>query len=597
MKVIKKIIILLAFVSLFAACDDLFDPAPERIRDLESVIANPEYAQGLLIHAYAVLPFQTKSTTDIATDDAVTNDITSSYLRMATGSWSSLNDPMSQWQARRAVIQYLNTFFSIADQVTWVNDENVNEVYHDRILGEAHALRALNTYYLLQAHGGWTADGRLLGIPNLTEPEGAGSDFNKPRNTFQECIDQVMSDLTTAIELLPLDYQDISNTSQVPTKYPKIGYGDYNRAAGTQFQGRLSGRIAEAIRAQVALLAASPAYSEGTNVTWADAANAAAVVLNRIGGVSGMPQNGWTWYMNKSEIDPGFVPAEIIWTGKPDNGTADYQMGFDQEKNNYPPSLYGRGRINPSQNLVDAFPMASGYPITESGSGYLATDPYKDRDPRLNEYILLNGTKYGVGSPEIITGTYSSNNDGLNKDGSVSTRTGYYLRKLLRDDCNANPQYNTGQYHYPVRIRYTELFLIYAEAANEAWGPTNASGNSYSAYDVIKAIRARAGVGADNGDAYLESIKNDQAKMRELIRNERRIELSFENKRFWDLRRWELPLTETVRGMQIDRQADGTLTYTPINVETRNYLNYMYYGPIPNGEVLKWSNLEQNAGW
>ena len=113
---------------------------------------------------------------------------------------------------------------------------------------------------------------------------------------------------------------------------------------------------------------------------------------------------------------------------------------------------------------------------------------------------------------------------------------------------------------------------------------------------MIKAIRSRAGVGADNGDAYLESIKNDQAKMRELIRNERRIELSFENKRFWDMRRWGLDLNETAMGVKIEQNA-GVLTFTPIEVEPRNYADYMYYGPIPETEVLKWSNLDQNKGW
>ena len=113
---------------------------------------------------------------------------------------------------------------------------------------------------------------------------------------------------------------------------------------------------------------------------------------------------------------------------------------------------------------------------------------------------------------------------------------------------------------------------------------------------MIKAIRSRAGVGAESDDAYLESIKNDKEKMRELIRNERRIELSFENKRFWDMRRWKLDLNETAMGVRIT-QAEGNLTYTPIEVEPRNYSSYMYHGPIPETEVLKWSNLDQNKGW
>ena len=123
---------------------------------------------------------------------------------------------------------------------------------------------------------------------------------------------------------------------------------------------------------------------------------------------------------------------------------------------------------------------------------------------------------------------------------------------------------------------------------------------------MIKAIRVRAGLATNEigqplpeGDIYLEECATDQAKMTNLIRNERRIELCFENKRFWDIRRWMLPLNETVRGMRIDRdKATSELTYTVIDVEERVYDNsYQCYGPIPKGEVLKWSNLQQNRGW
>src|SRR5690606_37676523 len=173
--------------------------------------------------------------------------------------------------------------------------------------------------------------------------------------------------------------------------------------------------------------------------------------------------------------------------------------------------------------------------------------------------------------------------------------TGYYLKKLLRQDVNANPSGPTDQYHYKPFIRYTEIFLGYAEAANEAWGPTGAGGNGYSAYDVVKAIRERAGVGLANNDAYLESIKNDKDAMRELIRNERRLELCFEGHRFWDLRRWKVPLeklNETAKGVRIS----GT-TYEVIDVEHREYKEHMYYGPIPFGEVNKFSELVQKRGW
>jgi hypothetical protein len=331
-------------------------------------------------------------------------------------------------------------------------------------------------------------------------------------------------------------------------------------------------------------------------VTYADAAAIAATSLDRIGGVAGVDPTGYKWFMDKATIDglgSGACPPEILWRGSINQSTEDYAFGINQERDNYPPTLYGNGRINPTQNFVDAFPMANGYPITDPDSGYSKSNPYADRDPRLSEYVIYNGATYK--DTQIITGAYSSDNNGLNKT-ATSTRTGYYLRKLLRDDCNANPSATNAKKHYPVYIRYTELFLAYAEAANEAYGPSTAGPSGYSAYDVIKAIRSRAGVGAESDDAYLESIKNDKEKMRELIRNERRIELSFENKRFWDMRRWKLDLNETAMGVRIT-QAEGNLTYTPIEVEPRNYSSYMYHGPIPETEVLKWSNLDQNKGW
>ena len=592
---IKNILILAILAGSFCACSDLINPSVQNAQSAEQMFEDASSAQGILGYGYANLPFETKSTTDIATDDAVTNELGSAYRSMAQGTWAANNDPMSQWQARKITIQYMNIFLQNAHDVQWSSDPKRQAMFVDKLRGEALALRALNMYYLLRNHAGWTSDGRLLGVPIILEPEGFDSDFNQPRATFQECVDQIYADVDEAMALLPFDYVQLTDDSAVPQKYQDLGVAyaqEYNVVFGDTFRGRISGRIAQTIKALTALLAASPAYTEGTNVTYADAANEAAAVLKHINGVAGMDPTGYKWFMDKKTLDAlgsGECPPEILWRGSMNKGTEDYAFGLNQEVQNYPPTLYGNGRINPTQNLVDAFPMANGYPITDPDSGYSASDPYAGRDPRLAEYVLYNGVTYN--GTQIITGTYSSDNNGLNKI-STSTRTGYYLRKLLRDDCNANPSSQNPQYHYPVYIRYTEIFLAYAEAANEAFGPTGKGELGYSAYDVIKALHDRAGVGND----YLDSIQGDQEKMRELIRNERRIELCFENKRFWDMRRWKLDLTETAKGMRID-QAGGTLNYTVIDVEPRSYADHMYYGPIPETEVLKWSNLDQNKGW
>lgn len=591
----KNIFKLLAFLPLLTACDDLFEPALENNRDLEAMYKEPSYAQGILANAYIILPYETSPTSDLATDDAVTNEISSNYLRMATGSWTANNNPVSQWQNRFNAIQYINLFLENVDKVEWAKDERISTMFLDRLKGEAYGLRALHMYYLLRAHGGKIADGTLMGVPIILKSEGPDADFNHARATYSDCVKQIMEDADKAIELLPLDYKKFAD-SEIPEKYKNIGVtnaSDYRRVCGEEYRGLMSGRIALAVRAQTALLAASPAFQSGSGMTWEQAADYAAEIIEKANGGGGLDADGLEWYtLADKDYGTGGSPAEVIWRSSTDDNNT-------LETANFPPSLYGNGRVNPTQNLVDAFPMANGYPISETSGNYDAENPYDNRDPRLAKYIVYNGSKQGPSDTEIITGTYGTNTDVVNKESGRSTRTGYYLRKLLRKECNPNSQYNTKKKHYTARIRYTEMFLIYAEAANEAWGPQNNHGHLFSAYDVIKAIRTRAGLGIDNGDAYLESIKDNKDKMRELIRNERRIELCFENFRFWDLRRWNVDLTklnETALGVEISKNG-SVMNYSPLTVEKRKYEEYMIYGPIPFAEVMKWSNLEQNVGW
>jgi hypothetical protein len=139
-------------------------------------------------------------------------------------------------------------------------------------------------------------------------------------------------------------------------------------------------------------------------------------------------------------------------------------------------------------------------------------------------------------------------------------------------------------------MRYTEVFLIYAEAANEAWGPDGTGPNGFSARDVIAAIRKRGGIAQP--DNYLASITSKE-EMRKLIRNERRIELCFEGFRFWDLRRWNADLTEPAKGVNISNN-----NFSVVEVEPRLYNNdYMHYGPVPQNEIVKFNALIQNKGW
>ncbi len=599
--------IILYFIGLvaFSSCNDMFEPADENNRTEDAMVEESKYAHGLLIYGYDRLPYITTTQTDIATDDAVTNNTNSNYYKMANGSWSATDNPMSQWDICKDGIQYVNLFLTKVDNVKWApSSASKQQMFIDRLKGEAFGLRAIFYYYLLQAHGGYADDGTLYGVPLLTTPEDGSSDFNQPRATFAECVKQIFADCDSAMALLPADYVDIESNNEIPAKYQALGanYSNYNLVFGTKARNLLSAKVAEATKAQVALLAASPAFRDQSGVTSAEAAILCANVLKRIGGLDGFDPTGNIWYKNKTKLDPNASEMpEILWR-------EDRHKNADQERENFPPSLYGNGRVNPSQNLVDAFPMRNGRPITDANSGYDAKNPYANRDPRLADNVLFNGTTFR--NSVIITGTYPNDKneifDNINSL-STSTRTGYYLKKLLREDVSPLSSSLIEQQHIYPRIRYTEMFLAYAEAANDAWGPkVDGAGVGFTAYDVIKAIRERAGLGTDEigmalpeGDAYLEECAASQAKMTELIRNERRIELCFENKRFWDLRRWQMPINEPVKGMQIDRNEEtGELTYTIIDVEDRVYdSSYQWYGPIPRGEILKWSNLKQNKGW
>jgi hypothetical protein len=577
---------------LFTSCKKILNPEPEDIKTLDQIYTDVNYAQGILITAYRNIPTYYNNS-DYATDDAVTNQLSNSYLQLATGSWSSTNNTTSVWNQCYEATQYLNLFLENSNKVKWAADPEAAKLFNTRMRGEAFGLRGLFMYYLLRNHGGVGDNGQLLGAPIVTSFQTISANFNLPRANFDACVKQIYKDLDSAEVYLPVEYNDISSSAQIPNQFQSItqSFDTYNRVMGQYGRQLFNGLIAKVIRARTALLAASPAFQNSANpATWVDAANYAAAIINYKGGVAALPATGVTYYANASEIDNlsgGTNPAEIIWR---ENIVT---LDGTQEGQNFPPTLGGTGFMNPSQNLVDAFPMANGYPINHPSANYNAAAPYTSRDPRFAKYIIYNGSTEGVNNAVIKTGSASGTDDGLLVR-ATSTRTGYYMKKRLRMDVNRASSSITGKTHYTPRMRYTEMYLSYAEAANEAWGPIGTGTQAYSAYDVMKAIRKRA-LGLTT-DPYLDEVKVDQSKMRDLIRNERRLELCFESFRFWDLRRWKVDITklnETVRGLDVNAGV-----YTPLdNVENRSYQSYMYYGPIPNSEVLKYNLLLQNQMW
>ena len=559
---------LILIVNLIS-CEKFLEPNPDGSLSGQEISTSPGFAEGLLLTAYYNLPADYNFATDVASDDAVTNEKGSPYTEMATGNWKSSNDPISKWTDSYEQIYYINKFLSIYKDVVWANDKQlskeVNELKNTlnlkRLKGEAYGLRGWYKWQLLQYHAGKTAGGSYLGFPIIDEVLQLSENWELPRNTFAECVASTFADLDTAIANLPAEWKDGSDAN-------------INVTSGARFENRINGNTARAIKARVALLAASPAFADANAVTWEEAATIAGDLLSAMGPLY---KKGVTFY---NEIRS----KEIIWNRSK-------VQARNWEENNFPPSLFGYGRTDPSQELVDAFPMANGYPIDDTLGGYYPDNPYLNRDPRFYNYIIYNSALLKNAPIATYTGSLQ---DGINSL-ETSTRTGYYLKKLMSEAVKLDPGSTVTAGHTYTLVRMTDVLLNYAEAANEAWGPDgDPNGYGFTAKSKIQDLRSRAGLKPDN---YMTSI-NDQASLRELIRKERRIELCFEGFRFWDIRRWndQSTMTAPVRGVYITMNEDSTFSYNYRDIEQRIYTPEMIYGPIPYEETLKY-NIEQNIGW
>lgn len=552
------------FTVLLVSCDSYLETGEDNRLTIDEVLNDPSLAEGWLLKAYGGLPTNYNFNIDVASDDAQTNNPSLNINIMNDGGWAADLNPVSQWTPSYQRLLDINTFLQYADEVIWFpSDADKDAAFRARIKGEAYGLRAWYNFSLLQAHAGRGTNGQLLGFPIVDRVIEPTEDFELPRNTFAECVSFIMADCDLAIAALPARY---------------VG-GD--AVTGARNLNRISGLAAGLLKSRVALYAASPAYAESNVVSWEQAANIAADVINLNGGIN-PTLSDITFYLAS---DTAEQPADILWASTivPNTGQGTGANGW--ERANLPPSLFGNGNTNPTQNFVDAFGMADGTPITASAT-YDANNPYVDRDPRLQAYVITNNDQF---SGATIKTAEESGIDALNSI-NISTKTGYYLKKFMNPDVSLDPSgVVTGAPHFYTYARMIEAYLNFAEAANEAGGP-DANFGGHTAREAINQIRTRAGIPTTYADGL-----TDAASFRELIRNERRIELAFEGHRFWDIRRWNLTglISQSVQGIRIS--ADET-QYTVFNAAPRNYQSFQVYGPIPFSEILKY-DLIQNTGW
>lgn len=569
------IAIITIFGFLCAGCSEILEPNPETILDMEEICKNPAYAEGFLLKAYRGLGNNYSFDSDYASDDAITNNDASNVKTMVTGGWTSDNNPLSKWGSYYEYISYINTFISEMERVEWSWESGYeDELFAQKLKGEAYGLRAWYYFQLFRLHAGMGESGELLGLPIVEKFIKTTDDYEIPRASIDNFIYFMLDDCQIAIDNLPVRWKDGVYPSTDLSSAEQISW---DQVMGSRNINRLSGLTAQLVKSNILLYAASPSYSTGT-FTMQMAAEAAADVMNNNGGLGVLSTNDLDFYKVDYISGNDNGEPELIWY----SSRQDNQNGW--ESTHFPPSFFGEGQLNPTQNLVDAFPMIDGTPIDESAA-FDESSPYSNRDPRLTSYILYDGAEFKDRSVYTFVGA-GADEPGFDK---YSTRTSYYMKKFLNESVSLDPASSAKGSRIRMIVRYTEALLNFAEAANAAVGPDVNIGG-YTARDVVNAIRNRAGLMLTD---YVDA--QDANGLAEVIRNERRLEMCFEGHRFWDLRRWNdlEQLNQPAKGVTI---ADDQATFTTFDAEQRVFGDYQIYGPIPMSETQRY-NIEQNKGW
>ena len=264
----------------------------------------------------------------------------------------------------------------------------------------------------------------------------------------------------------------------------------------------------------------------------------------------------------------------------------------------------GWSSMVPTQNLVDTYEKSNGLTKEEAGSGYDATHPFANRDPRMAMTVLYPGMDWVGLTGKTILNTLDATIDGAKNpnypdDADNASKTALTWAKYLNPYTQYGDIWSTNA--QPIVFRYAEVLLSYAEAENELNGP------SAEVYNLLNQVRNRVGMPDVDQNKY-----NNQAKLRELIRRERSVELAGEGLRRQDIIRWKDdsgkmlaetvlngPLTRvvgTVNTSEPDPTKRATISGTAL-VENRAFASYNRYLPIPQSAIDKNPNLKQNEGY
>ena len=568
----KKLIyiVLIIMVSTIQSCSDFLDKSAivdTRI-DYQETFSNVHLAPGFLNNIYTHIPdgysrFGGALLAE-ACDEAVCSYSGASINLFNRNAINATVNPDDQWSNMYRGIRKCNIFLKELQQDGLITKTNSIPVSKDGVIvrdyykGQAYFLRALFHFELLKRYG------NIFYVTKVLDPFNEEELFSENQLSYSQVTDSIVNDCDTAAKYMPATYPDVS------------------------YSGRAISWTALALKSRVLLYAASPLNNPTTDplykLKWKRAADAAKIIIDS------KKYNLSTYLKMFSEV----YNTEVIFACRAYNRN-------DIENYNFPVSYQGAGYMNPTEDLVEAFGMGA----TTYKNRYLnynSSDPYclnnpKKREDRFRYTVLFNGSSLiNLNNPkDTIVATSLGGKDGLFST-PTATKTGYYMSKFIDRSLNLTKG-NTSNRAW-VYMRYAEILLNYAEALNEYDNVANFA----EITKTLDLLRNRANLRIfDTAD---KTLLKDQTEMRNYIKRERRLELAFEEHRFWDLRRWldaETVLNQPVQGMRITKDASGNYVYTVFTADNRVFDKKMYWYPIPRAEILKYRSagktIVQNPGW
>lgn len=559
----KKLYIVLLTVAagFFSSCIDVLDKRDLGSISNENVWTDPVLATAYVNSVYMFIPGWDASLADASdeatggggwTDGTVTPDSPVSYTPKDPFSG---DDKTSSWYWPYTDIRYINTFIqNISDP----NVSTIEEGLANRLSMETRFVRAYVYFELVKRYGG---------VPLITKPQSKDEDLMVKRNSTLECFQFIFDELDACIKALPQSYEATE-------------LGRVTKGAAMAFKGRVS------------LFRASKQFNPKNDVTlWKNAYDQNKEAL------SYLKSNGHALYADYEKLFFDEMNSEVVFAiryvnpGRTQSWDATVRpIKFSQNHN---------GGCHPTEEVIDRFPTIDGkkFAINDIKPDMDIQTLWENRDKRFYASIVYQDAEYFGEKMQLNENAENDYAYGKN----IGTKTGYYSKKAIDQSLSITDCQSSGTDF--IDIRLAEVMLNYAEAAAEF-------GKTGEAFEMIKELRNRAGINEKSDDPELKGKQYGlnpnmpQAEMIQAVREERFVELLFEQKRLWDLRRWmihhEVCVGQNKRhALVLNKTAEDSYTWYLFdrdNTPMKNDVN-MYFQPMLRKEMTNNPSLEQTKGW